>query len=195
VRTTALSLVALLAACATAQAQEASAPPIYAQLLGGSALGLGVTFFNPFYVDATQPGYAVAAAIGVNVMDGLSVEADFLRTFRNEVAPEGDTYGTTSVMANVKYTAMLNETFGLYGAVGAGYIWIDNYDGPAPGQTYYFGGFGYQLIGGVSMAFTENLTGLLEARYQDSFHDYQVMGTDKVDIPTFSILGGLKLSF
>lgn len=172
--------------------------PIYVQLLGGVTLGMDATFYLGGALDAldpTQLGFAGAASAGIVVYDGLSVEADVLRTFRNEVAAGGDTYGTTSVMGNVKYTAHLNDMFSIYGAVGAGYIWVDNYDGPPVDMMYNFGGFGYQAIAGVGVDFTDNLAGLLEVRYQDSFHDYDLGGTATLDLPTVSVLGGVKLSF
>ena len=106
---------------------------IYVQLLGGVALPHDVTFYLGTDVDAvdpTVPGYAVAGTLGVVVYDGLSVEADVLHTFRDEEADGGDTYATTSLMANLKYTAHLNDMFSVYGAVGVGHIWLSNFDGP-----------------------------------------------------------------
>lgn len=172
--------------------------PIYAQLLGGAAFGLDATFYLGGDVDATDPtriGYAAAATAGVVVFDGVSLEVDVMRTFRDEVAAGLDTYGTLSLMANLKYTAAITDTVSVYGAVGAGYIWVDNYDGPPVDAMYNFGGMGYQLIGGASVDFTDNLTGLVEVRFQDSFQDYELGGTATLDLPTVTLLTGLKLSF
>ena len=172
--------------------------PLYIQLLGGATLGLDATFRNGGVLnvaDPTQAGYALAGTIGINVVNGLSVEADVMRTFRNEVAAGQDTYGTMSLMGNVKYTVGVTDAFSIYGAVGAGYIWVDNFDGPPVNFQYNFGGVGYQLIAGAGYDFTDNLTGLAEVRYQDSFSDYDLMGNATLDLPTVTILGGLKLSF
>jgi opacity protein-like surface antigen len=173
--------------------------PIYVQLLGGATFGLDATFYLGGALDAVDPtrvGYAVAGTVGVTVYQGLSIEADVMHTFRNEVAAGLDTYATTSLMANLKYTLPVNDIFSVYAAAGLGYIWVDNYDGPPVDVDYSFGGFGYQLIGGASVAFTPNLTGLAEFRFQDSVKDYEIFGgAASLDLPTATVLTGLKLSF
>lgn len=171
---------------------------IYVQLLGGVALPHDVTFYLGTDVDAvdpTVPGYAVAGTLGVVVYDGLSVEADLLHTFRDEEADGGDTYATTSLMANLKYTAHLNDMFSVYGAVGVGHIWLSNFDGPPVSETFELSGWGYQLIAGVGAQVTENVSVVGEYRYQDTFNPYEIGGDANMTVPTSSVLAGVKIGF
>lgn len=172
---------------------------IYVQLLGGFVQDLDVTYYQGGSVNGTsgtEYGYGVAGTIGVVVMDGLSVEADVLHTSRDYGdADNGEFFTTTSLMGNLKYTIGLNDTFSIYGAAGLGYIWGTD---EAPGYHADYNGFGYQLIAGASAALTENITGLVEYRYQNQFDN---TGNDPDDsfyglaIPTSTVLAGLKLSF
>lgn len=171
---------------------------IYAQLLGGVVGGLDVQWWedgNDDGTTATDPGYAIAATLGVVVMDGVSLEADVLHTSRNSVDNgDDDIYSTTSLMANAKYTLHLNDTFSVYGAVGLGYIWgTENWFG----DDYNYDGIGYQVIAGVGMKFTDNITGVAEYRFQNSLDHNNDVDDDTygLSIPNSALLAGLKFSF
>lgn len=173
---------------------------IYVQLMGGVALPHDVTFYLGTAVDAVDPtvlGYSFAGALGVVIHDGLSVEADVLHTFRNEEAAGDDTYATTSLMVNAKYTAHLTDMFSVYGAVGVGHIWLTNFDGPPVSQTFELSGFGYQLIAGAAAQVTDNMAVVGEYRYQDTFSPYDIggPGDPNMTVPTSSIMGGVKFGF
>lgn len=172
---------------------------IYVQLLGGVAQNLDVTYYqngNDTGSSETEFGYAVAGTIGVVVMDGLSVEADVLHTSRDYgEADNGEFYTTTSLMGNLKYTIQLDDTFSVYGAAGLGYVWGTD---EAPGYKADYNGFGYQLIAGVSASLTDNITGLVEYRYQNQFDSSDNIddGTGYgLEIPASTVLVGLRLSF
>ena len=172
---------------------------VYVQLLGGLVQDLDTTFYQGGIAiggSGTKYGYGVAGTVGVVVMDGLSVEADVLHTSRDFAdADNGEFFTTTSLMGNLKYTVALNATFSVYGAAGLGYIWgTDQW----PGVQQNYNGFGYQLIAGASAVLTDNITGLVEYRYQnqfDSTHNDPDNSLYGLAIPTSTILAGLKLSF
>lgn len=165
---------------------------VYFQVLGGASLGGAVaySFGDEFDLDA---GYAVAGAIGVVVMDGLSVELDVFHAKRNYELSSDAAVATTSLMGNVKYTAELTDMFSLYGAAGLGIIHLEETE---PGEVDSADGFGYQLIVGLSAEMTENIALIGEFRYQNSFDGLEFSDSDvSVDVPTAAALIGAKLSF
>lgn len=175
---------------------EDTNPFVYFQLLGGVTAGGEITQVNPATtIYDLSPGRALAGTIGVVVAEGLSLEADVLRTQRDYTDFPGDTFSTTSLMANVKYTAALNDTLSLYGAVGVGAIWgVDyfaNYD-----DDYHVSGLGFQLIAGASAYLMENLAAIGEIRYQGSFGPLHDEPRDDLrDTAVVAVTTGLKLSF
>ena len=210
-RILAIGAFTLLGACTSQAADlivdDAAAPvdtslvnsSIYVQLLGGVALPGEVTYYydgDPGDVHDTLAGYALAGTLGVVVVDGFSVEADVLHTSRSEDGGDGYTYSTTSLMGNLKYTAGINDTFGVYGAVGLGYVWATS-ESPDSKGSYDYTGAGYQLIAGVSAKFADNMSGLLEYRYQNTFEP----GVDTDDdyygfsAPVSTVLAGVKIGF
>src|SRR5690606_24093730 len=99
---------------------------LYLQLLGGTTLGGTLEYYSPFYLadlEADIPAnWAVAGVVGFGTgIDGLSIEGDAFYSKREYSDVNGDYELTTgALMAAAKYTAQLNDTFGLYGAVGIG---------------------------------------------------------------------------
>lgn len=164
----------------------------YFQVLGGAALPGSYEYDDGLDYDL-DAGYALAGTVGVVVLDGVSVELDVFHA--NRVLPDYDYYSvaTTSLMANVKYTAALNDMFSLYAAVGAGVIHVSEQDDNA-GETYTGNGFGYQLIGGVAAEIADGISLLGEVRYQNSFSDIGVQNWG-ITVPTASALVGLKFEF
>jgi len=170
---------------------------IYVQLLGGVVQGLDVTYFRDGADDGSWPtkmGYSFAATVGVVVIDGLSLEADVLHSSRQLDDPDEVTYSTTSLMGNIKYTLGINDMFSVYGAAGLGYVW-GNETWNSGSQDYE--SFGYQLIAGVEARFTDNISGVLEYRFQDTFDKSNYVGPEDrgLSIPVSTVLAGLKLSF
>ncbi|OEO31056.1 hypothetical protein VW23_018385 [Devosia insulae DS-56] len=180
---------------------EASDPGFYVQLLGGVASG-DLTYYDLLNAGVALPyemdlGYAVAGTVGVIVADGFAVEADILHTSRVYTSFPNDTQGTTSLMANAKASIVLNDMFGVYGAVGVGLLHSVNFQ--AGGAEWGYTGFGYQLIGGVSASIMENVALIGEVRLQNSFgamdaddstHPYTLDGG-----PLVTAMAGIKLSF
>lgn len=173
---------------------------IYVQLLGGFAQDLDVTYFEDGADDGsveTNFGYAFAGTLGVVVMDGLSLEADVLHSSREYAFDSDDIYSTTSLMGNVKYTIGINDTFSVYGAVGLGYVW-GNETWNNGNNSADYGSFGYQLIAGVNARFTDNISGVLEYRFQDTFDKSNYTSGPEdfgLSIPVSAVLAGLKLDF
>lgn len=173
-----------------------ASPSIYVQLLGGAAVGLDVDFFEAGILDSSYEmdiGGAAAASIGVMVMENLAIEGDVLWTDRVFTTEPDYDLSTLSVMVNVKAFLPLADMFTLYGAVGVGHI---SYS-VNPQDSGDYGGFGYQLIGGVSADVAENIAIVGEVRFQDTFSeapdtDFDLFG---IRAPTVSVLGGVKLSF
>lgn len=165
---------------------------IYFQVLGGVALA-GTVEYSPGSEYDLVAGYAVAGAIGVVIVDGLSVEADIFHAKRDYDLSSDASVATTSLMGNVKYTAELNDMFSLYGAVGVGII---SFEETEPGEVDSGSGFGYQLILGVSAEMTENIALVGEFRYQNSFGGLEITDTPvSATVPTAAVLVGAKLSF
>ena len=196
------ALVASALLCAgsahAAPAAPTAANPVYLQLLGGAALGNTVSYYLhgtsiALEPDATDTGQALALTGGVAMLGGLSVEADVLATRRNQ---NGGTshYQTTSLMADLKYTAVINDTFSVYGAAGLGYVWYGVTD-PFGGDNLTAGD-GYQFILGADAKVTSNISLVGEVRYQDTFaaHLVQPANVDLI-MPTTAVLTGLQVGF
>jgi opacity protein-like surface antigen len=170
---------------------------IYVQLLGGFVQNLPVTYFEDGLDDGsldTKFGYGVAATVGVVVLDGLSLEADLLHTKRDYADADDLTYSTLSLMANVKYTVALNDTFSIYGAVGLGHIWGKE---AWTGASNEYASFGYQVIVGAGAKLTDNISAVAEYRFQDTFDKSNLDGSGDygLSIPVSTVLAGLKFSF
>jgi hypothetical protein len=180
---------------------------VYFQVLGGVALETEVipTDTSDLPQDLpTQPidhGWAVAGTVGVVIIEGLSVEADVLHT-RRVTPDEAGGIATTSLMANVKGTAHLNDMFSLYAAVGVGLVHVtlsDLVNNP-PDPDVRALGFGYQLIAGAAANVTENVALVGEARFQDTFGDGAAIydpedANTSLRIPTVALLAGVRVGF
>lgn len=178
----------------------AADPSIYVQLLGGGIAALDAHYYEGgvlINTYATEPGFAVAATLGVVVMDGLSLEADVMYSKRSYADPyPDDTTESLSFMGNVKYTIPVSDQFAIYGAVGLGHITFGEY-ATSVDRTDYFPGLGYQLILGAAMDLTENAALVAEVRYQDTFSPLGWVEDDfqSMDVPKLSLLAGVKLGF
>lgn len=176
---------------------EPSSYDVYMQLLGGVELGTADVFNDGSddFDNEFDVGPALAATLGVVIQDGLSVELDGLYTYRNNSDVDDSYNSSASIMGNVKYTVDL-DTWSLYGAVGIGYIhYWDQFNGGDVGE---FGGFGYQLIAGAGFDLTEDMTLIGEVRYQNTFAPAEYLTTDDpftIDVPTVSLLAGVKIGF
>lgn len=169
---------------------------IYVQLLGGFTAALDTTYFEGGAITDynTEAGFAVAATLGIVVMEGLSVEGDVMYSKRGYAEPFGDdTTASLSVMGNVKYTAQIGDQFAIYGAIGLGHISISEF----AVYPYYYSGLGYQLILGAAMDLTESASLVAEVRYQNTFSpaEWEVDGNDTIDAPNLSLLAGVKFGF
>ncbi len=178
----------------------AANPSIYVQLLGGLAAGLDTEYFeggDSTDVYETEPGFAVAATLGVVVMDGLSLEGDVMYSKRSYSDPyPDDSTSSLSFMGNVKYTIPVGDQFAIYGAVGLGHITIGEYV-DEDDETYNYSGFGYQLIAGAAFDITDNASVIAEVRYQNTFSPAAWDEDDyyAVSAPNLSVLAGVKFGF
>lgn len=168
----------------------------YVQGLGGGVGGGDMSFFDPTEESYDmQAGYALAIALGYQLVDGIALEADILHSKRAFTYYPDDDQTNTSLMANLKGQVRLNETFGVYGAVGAGYILSTNTH--SNGDSYDYGGLGYQLIGGISVDMGNGIELLAEGRYQNGFDDLESLDgeTYVVEGQTTTGLVGIKFGF
>lgn len=181
----------------------ASPTNIYALLYGGIALG-GTADLEWFddgvpdgpYSEDLDPNWALGAAVGVGVADGLSIEADVFHTNGRVMYDDPDyNISTTSLMANLKYTAHLSDTFDVYAGAGIGGINLTyDYDG-----TDYSGwGLGYQVMVGASANVTDNIGIFGEVRYQNSFSAIETSEssstwTNEIQAPVLAVLAGIKI--
>ena len=174
-----------------------ASPSIYVQLLGGAVAGLDMSFYEGAseYPYSMDNGYAVAATVGIVVMDGLAIEVDVLHSSRGFSEYDGDTQDNTSLMLNAKGSVALNDTFSLYGAVGVGFILSTN--NQSKGSSDDYSGAGYQLIAGASAKVAESISLVGEVRYQDGFSKLELDGDDyyTVDGKTVTVLAGVKFDF
>lgn len=168
---------------------------VYFQVLGGYAKPGTYTYVGPasdFEYDL-DGGFALAGTVGVFVFEGVSIEADALFTKRKQSDYDDYDTLTASLMANVKYTHALNETFSIYGAVGVGVVHIEELDA---GELYKSGsGFGYQLIGGVTAELAEGIAAVAELRFQDAFDDVATDDEYGLRAPVATATVGLKFAF
>ena len=181
---------------------EISSSNVYVQLLGGFAYG---GFDKEFFrsgggtsVDAMESGWALAGTVGVVVQDGFSIEGDVFYTARDYADFDGG-LTSLSLMVNAKYTAAISDTATIYGAVGVGYImgndtWDDPTDIYDPVDNDY-GGFGYQLIAGATMAVTDTMSLVGEVRYQDGFANLEDNYDNSYNTPNAAVLAGVKFGF
>ncbi|MGN6488650.1 MAG: outer membrane protein [Devosia sp.] len=135
---------------------------LYLQLLGGATLP---GTFDGYDIPSS---WAIAGVVGVGTgIDGLSVEAD---GFYSQAEYDGRyTLTTGALMAALKYTATLSDTFSVYGAVGLGGVYLRDED--SDGSSVYSEGWGagYLLKAGVTAAVADNVALVGEVRYTDSF--------------------------
>lgn len=175
----------------------------YVELLGGASLAGTVSYWPTYDNDYTEnygANFAGAAALGYEFMPGLSAELDlFYANHDYTYATVNETLRTTSVMANLKYTLDLNDTFSLFGALGLGGIYLyDHYDSGVSNGDYGNGwGLGYAAQIGVAAKLTDNLSALLEYRYENTFNSISWGGPNggSEQTPTSAVLAGLKLGF
>lgn len=177
----------------------ASPMNVYAMLYGGVAFGGAIDWYNPdgsFEDEYTiDPGWAIGGTIGVETpIDGVSIEGDIFHTYREYNDYPTYNLSTTSLMANLKYTAHLSSTFDVYMGAGLGGIML-SYDDD--GDIYEGWGLGYQAMVGASMNVTDNVSIFGELRYQNSFSPIPVSGPYddyQLQAPVAAALVGIKLS-
>ncbi len=119
-------------------------------------------------------GTAFGVALGMETpVDGVSVEIDALRS--------GATYAgfpnylnATTVMGNVDYSAILNDSLSFYGGLGAGVVRLnyDNGDNISPDSNG--NGLGWQAFAGAELAVADHLSLTLEVRHQQAFETIEV---------------------
>ena len=186
---------------ASPAAAQSMLPDIYAKVFGGVTLADNLAYESPATYYDTDAGTAFGGAIGFDTpIDGLSVEADILHSSAEYTGAGGNYLAGTSVMGNLVYTALLNETFALYGGVGAGAIFV-HYDTPI-NSFYDADGIapGFQFIAGASAALTEQLDLFAEYRYQGTFGDVTMTRTSDsytypLEFKRSAVLAGLKIDF
>lgn len=166
----------------------------YLQVFGGATLPGAVDIEGGGVWD-TAPGWAWGAALGVETpLPGVAVELDYYSTHA-EIDGVGYDAETASLMANVVYTADLNDTFGVYGGAGLGIIRANDDDG-AGNSTFDDVHAGYQLKAGIIARVTPNVGVVAEYRWQDSFgrFDNDASAFNPISYPTSAVLAGLRLS-
>lgn len=169
---------------------------LYFELLGGASLQGTLVYDNGSGSDDVPAGGAIAGVIGFGTgLEGLSVEADAFYTQREY--SDGDyTLSTGTLMADLKYTINLNDTFGIYGAVGLGGVYLNDED-TGGGTTYVDGwGAGYLLKAGVTAKVADQISLMGEVRYTNTFEPVSgEPGHDDEQIETTAVLVGVHFGF
>lgn len=165
----------------------------YSKAYGG-LIGAGTVSIGAVDEYATEVGRAAGLAVGVETpIKGFAIELDLLWT-EADLATDPVTVTSISVMADLVYTLDLNETFGVYGGAGLGFIRLyDTFDGPT---TFDDTQLGYQVMIGAIANLTQNFAITGEVRWQDSFGTYANMFSPghPVSYGTTSALVGIKVS-
>ena len=160
---------------------------LYFELLGGAALE-GSLEYNDDSSDDLDAGGAIAGVVGFGTgIEGLSVEADAFYSQRDYLSDYTLTVGT--LMADLKYTVNLNDSFAVYGAVGLGGVYLK--DESSSGTVYADNwGAGYLLKAGVTAKIADQVSLVGEVRYANSF-DY----IDGEQAGTTAVLAGVHFGF
>jgi opacity protein-like surface antigen len=176
---------------------------LYIQLLGGSTLDGTLEYYSAYYTRDMEldvpAGWTGAAVVGFNTgIDGVSIEGDIAYSQR-DYADNVEAYRLTTgtLMAVLKYTAKLDDTFSLYVGAGLGgisykdesterdYVWMDAW------------GAGYLLKAGLTAQVAENIALVGEVRYSNSFSSVVDTATNYEyhSLGTTAVLAGLQISF
>jgi opacity protein-like surface antigen len=166
---------------------------VYLQVLGGVALPGVITYSTSGDYDMNA-GWGLGATLGVGLFEGLSAEIDLLHLSRRMTDFDFYEVATTSLMANLKYTVDLNDTFSVYGAVGLGHIWVTETDHDFD-DLFHGSGFGYQLIAGVGAKVADNVSLIGEYRFQNTFDGADMEYGQSVETKTSALLVGAKIGF
>ena len=163
---------------------------LYFELLGGAALE-GTLNYDGADNDDLEAGGAVAGVIGFGTgIEGLSIEVDAFYAQRDYSTNSNDyTLKTGTLMADLKYTVNLNDTFAVYGAVGLGGIYL--HDESSFGTVFADSwGAGYLLKAGMTAKVADQISLVGEVRYANSF-DY----IDDEQTGTTAVLAGVHFGF
>jgi len=198
------SAIAVLAASPTLAADLVVEDPIdyadttdagwYLEFLGGAAFGGILNHNSEGIVDHTHDlstGYALAAVLGYEVVDNLSIELDGMITSRG--IDESEYFlNTASLMAGLRYTLEVTDGFSVYAGAAVGGIWSN--DEMWEGRS---SGFGYQLKVGAAVEVAERVSLVGELRYQAPFTE--LLFSDDPDegnsFGTAAALVGIKFGF
>jgi len=147
----------------------------YIQVMGGISKKNedGLDWWSFSNVPMAQ-GTAFGVALGMETpVEGVSVEIDTLRS--------GATYAgfpnyvnATTVMGNVDYSAILNNSLSFYGGLGAGVVML-NYDKADDNSDSNGNGLGWQAFAGAELAIADHLSLTLEVRHQQAFEKIEVI--------------------
>ena len=204
-----LASVALVALCGTTYAADlivdepaamttpAADMTLYFELLGGAALP-GTLDYDGNGTDDIPAGGAIAGVIGFGTgLEGLSVEADAFYTQREYNDGTDALLKTGTLMADLKYTVSLNDSFGLYGAIGLGGVYLNDAQTSGPFNYVDGWGAGYLLKAGVTAKVADQISLVGEVRYANTFAP--VGSTESVfddeQIGTAAVLAGVHIGF
>lgn len=177
----------------------------YVQVMGGGTLPNSL-YWDEYAYDNSDgdydlfAGWIAGATVGFELpVDGLSLEMDVLHSsaqYDPASSERDDDYlNSTSLMANLVYTADLSDVISVYGGVGVGAIWL-NYEYLSDTTLNESGvGAGYQVFGGVQMSVADNISLTLETRYQSTFENVVLDLDNSYEFNRTSILGGVLFSF
>jgi len=176
------------------EAPAAAGAGWYLQLLGGATIPNGYDYDDEtFDIDS---GWAIAGVLGAGLgVEGLSAELDLYLSQSGYYDGFNDyTLTTGSVMADLKYTVSLNDTVGLYGAVGLGGVYLKDVIDSGSDPDIEGWGAGYLLKAGVTVAVADNISLVGEARYANSFSPIETDG-DEGQHGSGAVLVGLQIGF
>ena len=156
---------------------------------GGVRLGNTLNWDDSAY-DLAQ-GPAFGATFGVNTtIPGLSFDIDAMQANSYySCCGTDDVLNSTTLMADINYTAPIADGFSVFAGAGVGALWL-NYDNYEHGTAA-----AYQLKAGAKFDLTDQLGLFAEYKYQSAFGDVQGDKGDNIQVAHGTVLGGLQFTF
>ena len=187
-----VAFAAILLCAAAAQAQIDN-NRYHASVLGGWSghPGLDLGTARPGVDDSFNLGARAGVNLnGIVPWNGFSLDADYFYNRGDFQGASNAILNSHSFMGNLVYHAPIGERWGLYGGAGLGAVHT-NLSGDAHGGSTVFG---WQALGGLDYAMTDNTSLFAEYRYQNA-HNANIPSVGQVGNTSNSFSMGVKVSF
>jgi opacity protein-like surface antigen len=168
----AAALLASVTVAGAAQAQD-YAQGWYVSILGGPTIAPHLTYANG--PAAMNTGFNAGGRVGYQLdswlpMSGFALEADAFYNQSHYTGPTSARLSSGSLMGNLVYHFDTGTPFGVYGGAGVGAVKTSIGGNGINGSST---NLGWQALGGVDYALTNNTALFAEYRYQNA-HDINI---------------------